>query len=45
MEHRNALLDEEGQDFHKTLPHIYDYSNIKGTRTIFDDMNEKKIFS
>jgi len=44
MNHYNALLDEEGQDFHKTLPNLYDYSNITGTRTIFDDMNEKKIF-
>ena len=43
-EMRNGLLDEEGQDYHKTLPNLYDYSNITGTRTIFDDMNEKKIF-
>ncbi len=41
---RNGMLDEEGQDFHKTLPNLYDYSTITGTRTIFDDMNEKKIF-
>lgn len=43
-EQRNGMLDEEGQDFHKTLPNVYDYSNITGTRTIFDDMNEKKVF-
>lgn len=45
VEHRNSTLDEEGQAFHKQLPHVYDYSNIKGTRTIFDDMNTKKNFS
>jgi hypothetical protein len=44
MESRTAMLDEEGQNFHKTLPHIYDFSNIKGTRTIFDDMNTHKTF-
>lgn len=44
MEHRNAMLDEEGQDYHRKLPTEYDYSNIVGTRTIFDDMNEKKVF-
>lgn len=44
MDHRNAMLDEEGQDYHRTLPTEYDYSNIIGTRTIFDDMNEKKVF-
>lgn len=44
MDHRNSLLDEEGQDFQRTLPSIYDFSNIKATRTIFDDMNTPKIF-
>jgi hypothetical protein len=44
MEQRNAMLDEEGQQFHKELPHIYDFSNIKGTRTIFDDFNTPKTF-
>lgn len=44
MEQRNAMLDEEGQSFHRQLPHIYDFSNIKGTRTIFDDMNTHKTF-
>lgn len=44
MQSRNNMLDEEGQDFHRTLPSIYDFSNIKATRTIFDDMNSKKIF-
>lgn len=44
MDHRNAMLDEEGQDYHRKLPTVYDYSNIMGTRTIFDDMNEKKVF-
>lgn len=44
MNHYNAMLDIEGQDAHATLPNLYDYSNITGTRTIFDDMNEKKIF-
>ncbi len=42
MQQRNALLDEEGQAFHATLPNLYDFSNIQGTRTIFDDMNEKE---
>jgi hypothetical protein len=41
---RNGLLDEEGRDFHKTLPNMYDFSNITGTRTIFNDMNEKKVW-
>jgi len=44
MEQRNAMLDEEGQTFHRELPHIYDFSNIKGTQTIFDDMNYSKKF-
>jgi hypothetical protein len=44
MEHRNAMLDEEGQDFHRQLPNIYDFSNIRGTRTIFDDFNKPKKF-
>jgi hypothetical protein len=44
MQHRNSMLDEEGQLFHQNLPHIYDYSNIKGTQTIFDDMNSPKKF-
>jgi len=43
-EQRTAMLDEEGQNFHRTLPHVYDFSNIKGTRTIFDDMNLHKEF-
>jgi hypothetical protein len=41
---RNGLLDEEGRDFHKSLPNMYDFSNITGTRTIFEDMNEKKVW-
>lgn len=44
MQQRNALLDEEGQAFHRTLPNLYDFSNIQKTRTIFDDMNEPKKF-
>jgi len=43
MDQRNALLDEEGRGFHRTLPHMYDFSNFQGTRTIFNDMNDKKI--
>jgi len=35
MEQRNAMLDEEGQDFHRTLPSIYAYNNILGTKTLF----------
>jgi len=45
MDMRNALLDEEGQAFHKTLPALYDYSNVKDTWTIFNDMNNKKVFT
>lgn len=45
MELRNAMLDDEGQAYHKSLPHMYQYDNIKGTRTIFDDMTKKKFFS
>ncbi len=41
MQGRNNLLDEEGQDFHRTLPYSYEYQNIQNTRTIFDDMNRK----
>jgi hypothetical protein len=41
---RNSLLDEEGQDFNKTLPNMYDFSNISGVRTIFQDQNERKIW-
>lgn len=43
-DNRNAMLDEEGRNFHRELPNVYDFSNIKGTRTIFDDMNTKKVF-
>ncbi len=35
MEQRNALLDEEGQDFHKTLPSVYNFSNIISSKTLF----------
>ena len=35
MEQRNAMLDEEGQEFHRTLPHIYNFTNIMGTKTLF----------
>ena len=44
MEQRNAMLDEEGRGFHRNIPNIYDFSNIKGTRTIYDDMNTTKEF-
>lgn len=44
MEQRNAMLDEEGRAFHRTLPSVYDFSNIRGTRTIFDDFNTRKEF-
>lgn len=44
MDYRNSLLDEEGQDFHATLPHPYDYSSYKATRTVYDDMQEPKHF-
>ena len=35
MEQRNAMLDEKGQEFHRTLPHIYDYANILSTKSLF----------
>jgi hypothetical protein len=44
MEQRNAMLDEEGRAFHRTLPSLYDFSNVKGTRTIFDDFNKERVF-
>lgn len=44
MQQRNAMLDEEGREFHRTLPHIYDFDNIKGTRSIYDDFNKPKVF-
>ncbi len=44
MQQRNAMLDEEGQIFHKQLPSIYDFSNVRGTQTIFDDMNAHRTF-
>ena len=43
-EHRNAMLDDEGRDFHRDLPNLYDYPNIQASRTIFDDFNEPKVF-
>lgn len=45
MNQRNSLLDEEGKDYHNSLPKLYDYQNIYSTQTIFDDMNYKKYFS
>ncbi|ARF10560.1 hypothetical protein Hokovirus_2_87 [Hokovirus HKV1] len=42
---RNATLDEEGQEFHRSMIGTYDYPNIKNTQTIFDDMNEPRIFN
>lgn len=45
MQGRVSMLDEEGQEFYKTLPHEYDYENIKMTQTIFDDFNNKRTFS
>ncbi len=44
MEQRTAMLDENGQQYHKSLPHMYDFSNIRGTQTIFDDMNTHRTF-
>ena len=38
-------FDEEGRAFHKALPNVYDFSNIQGTRTIYDDFNEPKVFT
>lgn len=45
MNYRNSLLDDEGKDYHNSLPKLYDYQNIYSTQTIFDDMNYKKYFS
>ena len=44
MNNMTAMLDEEGQNFHKELPSVYDFSNVRETRTIYDDFNTKKIF-
>jgi len=44
MEQRTAMLDEEAQSMHRSLPHMYDFSNIRGTQTIFDDMNTHRNF-
>lgn len=45
MENRLATLDHEGRNFYKTLPPLYEYENVKCTRTIFDDMNSDKVFT
>jgi len=42
MNYRNSLLDEHGRDFHRNLPQVTEFENIKNTRTIFEDMNCKK---
>lgn len=42
---RTAMLDNEGRDFHSSLPKLYEYDNIHATQTIFDDMNKKRVFS
>lgn len=42
---RNAQLDEEGRDYHNSLPKLFEYDNIYATQTIFDDMNSKRTFS
>lgn len=39
-----ATLSEEGTAFHKSLPSVYDFSNIQNTQTIYDDFNNKKVF-
>lgn len=44
MDYRNALLDEDGQDFHSGLPHPYDYSSYRVTQTIYDDMSKPRTF-
>lgn len=44
MEQRTAMLDGEGQAFHRNLPSIYDFDNIKNSRSIYDDMNYSKAF-
>lgn len=41
---RNATLDTEARDYHSTLPNSWDFSNITGTRTIEEDINERKIW-
>lgn len=41
---RNATLDSEGQEFHRSMMGTYDYPNIKITQTIFDDMNKPRDF-
>jgi len=42
MNQLTAMLDEEGQNFHRTLPKLYEFDNIRGTRTVYDDLSNKK---
>lgn len=44
MGERTAMLDEEGRAYHAGLPNVYDYSNIRDSRSIYDDMNSPKTF-
>jgi len=44
MEQKTSMLDEFGQAYHDSLPNPYDFSNIRDTRSIYDDMNCPKYF-
>ena len=45
MRQLTSLLDEEGRDFHATLPNMYDFSNVTGTKTIYpNEMNQKTLW-
>jgi hypothetical protein len=44
MEERTAMLDSEGQAYHASLPNVSEYANIRGSRSIYDDMNTPKLF-
>jgi len=44
MNNFTSMLDQEGQLMHKTRPHTYDFSNIAGVQTIYDDFQKKKVF-
>jgi hypothetical protein len=42
--HRNSLLDEEGRDFHATLPNSADFSSYQVTQSIYEDMSKPREF-
>ena len=41
MEHRVSMLDEEGKDFHKSLPQLYNYHAYRDIKNVFGDVDNK----